>query len=134
MPACSRVSASGEPLGGGPAGVGCAAQEAVEELEFLVVIVRADLVHRGVHPGVDEVEAEDLRAAAGRYPQDDTAAVGGVAVAVDPAAAFEPVQDAGQGGGVQSGPLGQGARAERARSEEHTSELQSQFHLVCRLL
>src|SRR5689334_23901200 len=26
------------------------------------------------------------------------------------------------------------AREERARSEEHTSELQSQFHLVCRLL
>src|SRR5438309_3262295 len=28
-------------------------------------------------------------------------------------------------------PLGMG---QRARSEEHTSELQSQFHLVCRLL
>src|SRR5689334_23649309 len=27
-----------------------------------------------------------------------------------------------------------GARRERERSEEHTSELQSQFHLVCRLL
>src|SRR5689334_23794974 len=26
------------------------------------------------------------------------------------------------------------ATARRARSEEHTSELQSQFHLVCRLL
>src|SRR5438309_9251854 len=26
------------------------------------------------------------------------------------------------------------ARAHRQRSEEHTSELQSQFHLVCRLL
>src|SRR5438309_7899135 len=26
------------------------------------------------------------------------------------------------------------ARALRSRSEEHTSELQSQFHLVCRLL
>src|SRR5438309_9446975 len=26
------------------------------------------------------------------------------------------------------------ARAPRRRSEEHTSELQSQFHLVCRLL
>src|SRR5579862_9967654 len=27
-----------------------------------------------------------------------------------------------------------GKQAERKRSEEHTSELQSQFHLVCRLL
>src|SRR5438309_7223349 len=27
-----------------------------------------------------------------------------------------------------------GSRGSRARSEEHTSELQSQFHLVCRLL
>src|SRR5438309_11029570 len=27
-----------------------------------------------------------------------------------------------------------GSRAARYRSEEHTSELQSQFHLVCRLL
>src|SRR5689334_24176156 len=27
-----------------------------------------------------------------------------------------------------------GARTGRIRSEEHTSELQSQFHLVCRLL
>src|SRR5689334_24559418 len=29
--------------------------------------------------------------------------------------------------------LGDFARASRDRSEEHTSELQSQFHLVCRL-
>src|SRR5689334_23828845 len=36
------------------------------------------------------------------------------------------------GGGARSGPYrtGPGGR----RSEEHTSELQSQFHLVCRLL
>src|SRR5438309_4315847 len=35
-------------------------------------------------------------------------------------------------------PFGSAARcaaiAQRSRSEEHTSELQSQFHLVCRLL
>ena len=35
-----------------------------------------------------------------------------MAVAFDPAAAFEPVEDAGQGGGVQSGALSQGTRAE----------------------
>src|SRR5438309_6943977 len=37
-----------------------------------------------------------------------------------------------------AGPRSGGARARRcratSRSEEHTSELQSQFHLVCRLL
>src|SRR5689334_24507772 len=31
-------------------------------------------------------------------------------------------------------PRGRGACARSVRSEEHTSELQSQFHLVCRLL
>src|SRR2546422_8303117 len=30
--------------------------------------------------------------------------------------------------------LGQGSNAELIRSEEHTSELQSRLHLVCRLL
>src|SRR5690625_6002311 len=32
------------------------------------------------------------------------------------------------------GPARSGARAPRCRSEEHTSELQSRGHLVCRLL
>src|SRR5689334_25197250 len=41
-------------------------------------------------------------------------------------------QDAGGGrtGGARVAPSGRG----HGRSEEHTSELQSQFHLVCRLL
>src|SRR5689334_24642255 len=39
----------------------------------------------------------------------------------------EPLAGAGAGGGVFAG-------AGVFRSEEHTSELQSQFHLVCRLL
>src|SRR5689334_23973135 len=34
---------------------------------------------------------------------------------------------------LRAGPVGGGIEARR-RSEEHTSELQSQFHLVCRLL
>src|SRR2546429_8085564 len=37
----------------------------------------------------------------------------------------------GHGDVLQDGPRG---RAETARSEEHTSELQSRLHLVCRLL
>src|SRR5689334_23586969 len=42
-------------------------------------------------------------------------------------------------GGAYPAPRGWGERAHqgrrgRGRSEEHTSELQSQFHLVCRLL
>src|SRR2546422_7229368 len=40
--------------------------------------------------------------------------------------------------GLPDGPIGEAydkaARAEQARSEEHTSELQSRLHLVCRLL
>src|SRR5438309_8628246 len=36
--------------------------------------------------------------------------------------------------GIMLSRLAVAACASRARSEEHTSELQSQFHLVCRLL
>src|SRR2546430_15786880 len=41
-----------------------------------------------------------------------------------------------RGGGARRGARGgaRGARPDRARSEEHTSELQSQSNLVCRLL
>src|SRR5207244_10664130 len=37
-------------------------------------------------------------------------------------------------GGRDAGPARRRSRAPRARSEEHTSELQSPDHLVCRLL
>jgi len=50
----------------GSGGVGCAAQEAGQELEILVFVPGADLVHRGVHAGVDQVEAQDLRSAVAR--------------------------------------------------------------------
>lgn len=43
-------SASRELFGGGSASVGGALQEAGEKLEFLVVVLGADLVHCGVHP------------------------------------------------------------------------------------
>src|SRR6266567_3796058 len=72
-----RGSALGEPFCGGPASVGGPAQEAAEQLEPVFVILRADLVHRVVHPRVDEVETEDLRAPAARRPDDHTAGVGG---------------------------------------------------------
>ena len=110
--------------GSSSGGVGCAAQETGQELEILVFVSGADLVHRGIHAGVDQVEAQDLRAAATSRLDDDTAAVGGVAAAFDPAAAFEPVQDAGQGGGVQPGVTGQGARAERAVPGDEVKALQ----------
>src|SRR5438876_5488202 len=38
------------------------------------------------------------------------------------------------GGGVTRAPARPATRRARARSEEHTSELQSPVHLVCRLL
>src|SRR5438309_8048329 len=50
----------------------------------------------------------------------------------DPAGRLDPPQDRGRRGPPVPGP---GATAgPGTRSEEHTSELQSQFHLVCRLL
>jgi hypothetical protein len=85
-----------EPFGGRAAGVGSAAEESGEEFQLSVVVIRADLVHRGVHPGVNEIEAKDFRASVAGSLDDDTAAVGGVAAALDPAAAFEP------GAGVRS--------------------------------
>src|SRR6202030_2845957 len=84
--------ACGELFGGGSGGLGCAVQEAGQELEVFVFVGGADLVQRGVHAGVEEVEAEDLGAAAAGRLDDDGAAVGGVAAALDPAAAFEPVE------------------------------------------
>ena len=107
-------SAGGKSFCSGPGSVGRAAQETGEELQFLVVVPAADLLQRGVHAGVDEIEPEDLGATAAGGPDQDAAPVGGIAVAVDPAPAFEPVQDAGDGGGMQSRGAGQGARAERA--------------------
>src|SRR5262245_10684552 len=45
------------------------------------------------------------------------------------------ILDIGCGGGILSEPLARlGAKVLGARSEEHTSELQSLRHLVCRLL
>src|SRR5580692_3458595 len=95
-----------------------------QQLEVLVVVLGADLVQRGVHAGVDEVEAEDLRSAASGRLDYDAAAVGGVTAAFDTAAAFEPVEDAGHGGGVQPGATGQGARAERTVAPDEVKALQ----------
>src|SRR3989449_5009359 len=43
-------------------------------------------------------------------------------------------RDVGAGGGVHDGERHRVRRGGHARSEEHTSELQSRLHLVCRLL
>src|SRR5438309_11366458 len=56
------------------------------------------------------------------------------------AAALQPIKDgfqllaAGTTDGADPGVLLSADNISRLRSEEHTSELQSQFHLVCRLL
>src|SRR5689334_24644807 len=47
---------------------------------------------------------------------------------------FRSAQELKQAERWQRDLLERRARAEAQRSEEHTSELQSQFHLVCRLL
>src|SRR5215510_4401989 len=94
-----------------PAGGGCAAQKVGEHLKFAGGVSGADLVHRGVHP---RVEAEELGVAVAERPDGHRAAVGRVAVTCHPAAAFEPVEDAGDGGRVQAGAPGERARADRA--------------------
>ena len=77
--------------------------------------------HRRVHPGR---EAEHLCAPAAHRLDDDAAAVGRGAVARDPAAEFEPVDDAGHGGGVEAGASCQCARAERAVTVEEIQAIQ----------
>src|SRR5215471_14257725 len=106
---------------GGAAGVGGAAQEPGDELEVVAGIVGADLRELGVHPGS---EPQDVRAAAGYRLEDDAAAVGRIALAQDPAAALEAVDDAGHGGGVEAGQPGQRARAERAVPVDEIKALQ----------
>jgi uncharacterized protein YbjT (DUF2867 family) len=60
-----------KPFGGGSGGVGGLAQEAGQELEVLVFVPGADLVHRGVHAGVHQVEAQDFGSAATGRLDDD---------------------------------------------------------------
>src|SRR6516162_1699124 len=59
--------------GGGLAGVGGAAQEASEQFELGVVVSGADLIQRGVHPGVEPVQ---VGTALAQWPDRDRAAVG----------------------------------------------------------
>src|SRR2546422_3363569 len=48
--------------------------------------------------------------------------------------AFQVGPERGHGAGGDSGQIGRRRLAVLPRSEEHTSELQSRLHLVCRLL
>ena len=68
-------------------------------------------VHRAVHP---RVPPEHLGVSLPYRRHRDPAPVGRVAFPADPAAALEPVEDAGHGRRVQSGHAGERARAERA--------------------
>src|SRR2546421_3755822 len=94
---------------GSTRGVRGPAQEVGDRLELLVGVVVEDAVHDGVHRGVEAVQ---LTPAFGQRAELDAAAVGGAALADDPAAALEPVEDAGQGGRVQAGAPAEGARAD----------------------
>src|SRR2546429_6691865 len=60
---------------------------------------------------------------------------GGGSPRAAPARSWEPLSAETWDGGAR-GPASRGARSGRGghRSEEHTSELQSRLHLVCRLL
>ncbi len=105
------ASTAGQLVGGGLSRGRGALEEVGEYFELGYPVAGAELVNRGVHPGV---EAEQLGVAVPQGPDDDGSAVGRVALAGDPAAAFEPVEDAGDGGRVQPGPAGEGGGAERA--------------------
>src|SRR4029077_4803450 len=64
---------------------------------------------RGVHPGV---KAQYFGVPSAVCADDDGAAVGRVAVAGDPSALFQAVEDSGHRGGMQAGASGEGARGE----------------------
>src|SRR5262249_36784898 len=102
---------------------GGAAQEVGEYLKFCLGVSGADLVERCVH---SRVEAKHFGVALAPAAYGDRAAVGGVRVPVagDPSAAFEPVQDAGQGGGGEPSPPAQGAGAERAVNGDQVEAFQ----------
>jgi hypothetical protein len=98
--------------------VGCASsgvcgpvEKVGEQFEFVLVVSRIDLVHPAVHSGV---EAHEVRVTRAFGADKHGPAVGWVALAGHPAAAFEPVEDAGDRGGVETGPSREGAGAERA--------------------
>src|SRR6266487_2249052 len=116
-------SVAGQFVGGVLSGLGGAAQEVGDELELGVGVAGEERIHRGIHPGVQAVQ---LLAPVGQGADGDGAAIGGVGVAVagDPAAALESVQDAGDGRGVQASASGQGAGAERAVAVDEVQAVQ----------
>src|SRR5215471_2257142 len=120
-----QASATGQCVGRRPPGAGGPAEEVGEHLEFGFGVSGTDLVQRGVHP---RVEAQHLGAAVAERPDPHRAAVGLVAVTRHPAAAFQPVEDAGDGGRVQPGPPGEGARAERAVAADEVKAVE--VHVV----
>ena len=92
--------------------------------QFGVAVAAAYLVHRGVHPPVQPV---DLRAALPAGPDEHRAAIGGVAFPANPAAALQPVQDAGHRRRVQPGAAGQRARADRLVTGDHVEAVHVGF-------
>jgi len=97
------------------------AEEVGDEVELVVGVVGAELVDGGVHAGVEAVE---LGVAVAAGVDGDGAAVAGVALAGDPAAAFEAVEDAGDGGGVEAGAAGQGAGGQGAVAVDELEAVQ----------
>jgi tetratricopeptide (TPR) repeat protein len=105
------MSATRQVVGCPPPGLRRAPEEVGEQLQLVVLVPRADLVHRAVHP---RVQAKDLRAPGAQRPDEDRAAVGRVACALDPAGALEPIEDAGHGRWVEPRAARQRARAQRS--------------------
>src|SRR5689334_23873626 len=75
-----------------------------------------------------QAQVEQLKGQIQYY--EESASMSAISVTLTPNALIQPIEV----GGWQPQGVAKDALAALLRSEEHTSELQSQFHLVCRLL
>ncbi len=83
-------------------------EEVGDRFQLPLAVFGVDPVHRAVH---SRVEAKEIRQAFTSGADDDAATVRRVALAGDPTSAFEPVEDPGDGGGMQPGQSRECARA-----------------------
>src|SRR5579863_5422555 len=104
------VSAAGQLAGRTLPGVSGGADEAEDQPEFVVRVLAANVVHGGAHAGV---ETEDLGTAIAEHPHADRPAIDWIAFPDHPVTAFEPVQNTGDGGGMQAGLAGKRTGAHR---------------------
>jgi len=104
-----------------PARIDRALEEPFDDLQLVVVAVREDLPHRCVHP---RVEPRHLPAASRFEAKQDTTPIDRVALACDPRAALETVDDPRRCRRVERAAGCQHARAERAAVLDHVQRVE----------